>query len=166
VSWLDWTLLAVLLLSALLGLWRGLVYEVLSLGVWVAAFLLAQAYAARAGAWLPLDGFSEPLQLAMGFAAVFLVVAFTGGALAWLIKKLVESAGLRPVDRVLGSVFGLLRGLVILLGLAMHDAAENAAALARIAGGRAAVGHPAGHPAAAARGPGPASVVKIFCISR
>lgn len=119
MSWLDWTLLAVLLLSAVIGLWRGLVYEVLSVAVWVGAFWLAQAFAAPAGAWLPVDGFSEPLQVAMGFAAVFLVAAFTGGALAWLVKKLVESVGLRPVDRVLGGVFGLLRGLVMLLGLAL-----------------------------------------------
>lgn len=119
MSWLDWALLAVLLLSAVVGLWRGLVYEVLSVGVWVAAFLLAQAFAAQAGAWLPVDGFSEPLQVAFGFAAVFLLAAFTGGLLAWLVKKLVESVGLRPVDRVLGGVFGLARGLVILLGLAL-----------------------------------------------
>lgn len=119
MSWLDWTLLAVLLLSAVIGLWRGLVYEVLSVAVWVGAFLLAQAYAASAGAWLPLDGYSEPLQVAMGFAAVFLVAAFTGSALAWLVKKLVESVGLRPVDRVLGGAFGLLRGVVILMGVTM-----------------------------------------------
>lgn len=117
MSWLDWALLVVLLLSALLGLWRGLVYEVLSVAVWVVAFVLAQAYAAPVGAWLPVDGFSAPLQLAAGFAAVFLVSAFVGGLLAWLVKKLVESVGLRPVDRVLGGAFGLARGLVILLGV-------------------------------------------------
>ncbi len=119
MSWLDWALLALLLLSALLGLWRGLVYEVLSLAVWVVAFVLAQAYAAPVGAWLPVDGFSEPLQLAAGFAAVFVVAAFAGGLLAWLVKKFVESVGLRPVDRILGGVFGLARGMVILLGLAV-----------------------------------------------
>jgi membrane protein required for colicin V production len=119
MSWLDWALLAVLLLSALLGLWRGLVYEVLSLAVWVVAFVLAQAYAAPVGAWLPVDGFSEPLQLAAGFAAVFVAAAFVGGLLAWLVKKFVESVGLRPVDRILGGAFGLARGLVILLGLAV-----------------------------------------------
>lgn len=119
MSWLDWALLAVLLLSALLGLWRGLVYEVLSVAAWVAAFVLAQAYAAPVGDWLPVDAFSVPLQLAAGFALVFLVAAFAGGLLAWLVKKLVESVGLRPVDRVLGGAFGLARGLVILLGLAV-----------------------------------------------
>ncbi|MCU0927209.1 MAG: CvpA family protein [Hydrogenophaga sp.] len=119
MSWLDWALLAVLLLSALLGLWRGLVYEVLSLAVWVVAFVVAQAYAAPVGAWLPVDGFSQPLQLAAGFAAVFVATAFVGGLLAWLVKKFVESVGLRPVDRILGGAFGLARGMVILLGLAV-----------------------------------------------
>lgn len=119
MSWLDWTLLAVLLVSALIGLWRGLVFEVLSVAVWVAAFLLAQAYGAQVGLWLPVEGFSEPLRVAMGFAVVFLAAAFGGSAVAWLVKKLVESVGLRPVDRVLGGVFGLMRGLVILLGLTM-----------------------------------------------
>jgi membrane protein required for colicin V production len=117
--WIDWTLLAVLLLSALLGVWRGLVYEVMSVAAWVAAFVLAQAYASQAAAWLPLQGFSAPLQLAAGFAVVFMASAFVGGLVAWLVRHVVESVGLRPVDRVLGAAFGLLRGLLILLGVAV-----------------------------------------------
>ena len=117
--WIDWALLAVLLLSALLGVWRGLVYEVLSVAAWVAAFVLAQAYASQAAVRLPLQGFSVPLQLAAGFAVVFMASAFVGGLLAWLVKHLVESVGLRPVDRVLGAGFGALRGVLILLGVAM-----------------------------------------------
>lgn len=115
----DWALLAVLLLSALLGLWRGLVYEVLSVAGWVAAFVLAQAYAADAGGLLPLDGFSQPLRLVAGFVAVFVATAFVAGLLAWGVKHLVASVGLRPVDRVLGGAFGLLRGAVMLLALAL-----------------------------------------------
>jgi membrane protein required for colicin V production len=117
--WIDWALLAVLFLSALLGVWRGLVYEVLSVAGWVAAFVLAQAYASEAAVWLPLDGFSVPLQLAAGFAVVFIATAFVGGLVAWMVKKWVESVGLRPVDRVLGGAFGLVRGAVILLGAAV-----------------------------------------------
>jgi membrane protein required for colicin V production len=115
----DWVLLAALLLSVLLGLWRGLVYEVLSVAGWVAAFVLAQAFADEAGAWLPMDGLSPPLRLAAGFVLVFVAVAFAAGLLAWLVQKLVVSVGLRPVDRVLGGAFGLLRGLVILLAVAL-----------------------------------------------
>lgn len=117
--WIDWALLAVLLLSALLGLWRGLVYEVISVAGWVAAFVLAQTYASDAAAWLPLEAFSEPLQMAVGFTLVFIATAFAGGLVAWGVKKGVDYVGLRPVDRVLGGAFGLLRGIVILLGLAV-----------------------------------------------
>lgn len=115
----DWVLLAVLLLSVLLGAWRGLVYEVLSVAGWVAAFVLAQAYADEVAALLPLESLSPPLQLAAGFLVVFIAVAFAGGMLAWLVKKLVASVGLRPVDRILGSVFGLARGAVMLLAFAV-----------------------------------------------
>ena len=115
----DGLLLTVLLLSVLLGAWRGLVYEVLSVASWVAAFVLAQAYADEVSLVLPLDGLSPPLQLAAGFLVVFIAVAFAGGLLAWLVKKLVASVGLRPVDRVLGSAFGLARGVVMLLAFAV-----------------------------------------------
>lgn len=112
-------LLTVLLLSVLLGAWRGLVYEVLSVASWVAAFVLAQAYADEVALMLPLDSLSPPLQLAAGFLVVFIAVAFAGGLLAWLVKKLVASVGLRPVDRILGSAFGLARGVVMLLAFAV-----------------------------------------------
>lgn len=115
----DWVLLTVLVLSVLLGLWRGLVFEVLSVLGWVAAFLLAQAFAERLVPWLPIDGLAPPLQLAIAFALIFIGVAFLGGFVAWLVQKLVASVGLRPVDRVLGGAFGLLRGLIILLAVAL-----------------------------------------------
>lgn len=115
----DGVLLGVLLLSVLLGLWRGLVYEVLSVLAWVAAFVLAQAYADEVAAWLPLTGLSPPLRLAAGFVLVFIAVVFAGGLLAWMVQKLVASVGLRPVDRILGGAFGLLRGAVMLLAFAL-----------------------------------------------
>src|SRR3990167_4384806 len=117
MNWVDGVLLAVLVLSAVLGLWRGLVYEVISVAGWVAAFLLAQAYADKAAAVLPMGDTLPALKLAVGFALVFIATAFAGGLLAWLVKKLVASVGLRPIDRVLGGAFGLARGVLILLAL-------------------------------------------------
>ena len=115
----DIFLLLVLLISVVIGLWRGLVYEVLSVAGWVAAFFLAQWYAGAAAARLPLGETAEPLRHAAGFVVVFIVTVFAAGLLAWLVKKAVESVGLRPIDRVLGAAFGLLRGLVLLLALAL-----------------------------------------------
>jgi len=116
---LDWIFLLVLLASLALGAWRGLVFEVLSVLSWIAAFVLAQWLAPDAAQWLPVSGMAPAIRYAAGFVAVFIAVVFAGGLLAWLIKKLVEAAGLRPADRALGAAFGLVRGVVLLLAAAV-----------------------------------------------
>jgi membrane protein required for colicin V production len=114
----DWVLLGVLLASLVLGFWRGLVYEVLSLAGWLAAFIVAQWLAVDAVSWLPfLQSAAPQIQYAVAFAAVFVATLFAAGLVSWLIKKLVDTVGLRPIDRTLGAAFGLARGLVLLLAL-------------------------------------------------
>ncbi|MEK7346604.1 MAG: CvpA family protein [Pseudomonadota bacterium] len=118
ISLTDWMLLGVLLASMVVGLWRGLVYEVLSLAGWVAAFVVAQWLAPDVAGWLPLiQGAPASVQYAVAFVAVFVATVFAAGLVSWLIKKLVETVGLRPVDRTLGGIFGLARGVVLLLAL-------------------------------------------------
>ena len=112
---IDWTFLAVLLVSMLIGAWRGLVYELLSLAAWVVAFFAAQWGAAEMADWLPLAQWQDSVRYAVGFAVVFVLVMFACSLLAWLVKKGIEAAGLRPADRSLGAVFGVLRGVLLLL---------------------------------------------------
>jgi len=112
---LDWIFLAVLLVSMVVGAWRGLVYEMLSLANWMAAFVLAQWFGPAAAEWLPLAGATEVVRFLAGFVVVFVAALFVGGLLAFLIRKLVAAMGLRPVDRVLGAAFGVVRGAVVLL---------------------------------------------------
>ncbi len=114
VSAVDWMLLAVLGLSLLLGLWRGFVTEVLSLVGWVAAFYLSQMYAPWVSTQLPMQGSSQMLRYAAGFVVTFVAVLVAGALLGWLMKKMVSAVGLGPVDRLLGSLFGLMRGVIIL----------------------------------------------------
>ncbi len=116
---LDWIFVAVLLASVALGAWRGLVYEVVSVLGWIAAFILAQWFAPEVAAKLPMGSAAEPVRYAAGFVLVFVAAAFAAGLIAWLTKKLVEAVGLRPVDRTLGGAFGLVRGLVLLLAVAV-----------------------------------------------
>jgi membrane protein required for colicin V production len=116
---LDWIFLSVLAASFLLGVWRGLVYEVLSVMSWIAAFVIAQWLAPDAAALLPVQRAPEAGRYAVGFVVVFIAVIFAGGLLAWITKKLVQSVGLRPVDRTLGAAFGLLRGAVLMLAVAV-----------------------------------------------
>ena len=95
---IDWTFLAVLLVSMLIGAWRGLVYELLSLAAWVVAFFAAQWGAAEMADWLPLAQWQDSVRYAVGFAVVFVLAVFACGFVAWLAKKLIEAVGLRPGD--------------------------------------------------------------------
>lgn len=116
-STIDWIMLGLLLLSVLIGLWRGLVYEVLSLLSWVAAFVLAQMFADTVSTQLPIAA-GEKLRYPLAFVLVFVSAVFAGGLVAWFAQKLMKSSGLSPFDRVLGGVFGLLRGVMVLLAAA------------------------------------------------
>jgi membrane protein required for colicin V production len=116
---LDWVFAAIMAASLLLGAWRGLVYEVLSVVSWIAAFVLAQLFAPDISKFLPLGQAPEVARYAAAFVLVFIAVVVAGALLAWVTKKLVEAVGLRPVDRALGAGFGLLRGALLLMAIAI-----------------------------------------------
>ena len=117
VSAIDWILLTVLGVSMLVGLWRGLVREVLSLSGWVAAFFVAQWQAGRVADWLPMSGSSDTLRHAAGFVVAFIGVLVLTALLGWLMRTFVSAIGLGLLDRLLGSAFGLVRGVVLLLAV-------------------------------------------------
>ncbi len=114
---IDWIFLAVLVLSMLVGAWRGLVFEVISVVAWIAAFVFAQWFAPAVGQWLPISGTSEALRYGLGFLLIFVGTVFAGGVIAFVLKKLLAAVGLTPADRMLGAGFGLVRGAVLLLAL-------------------------------------------------
>ncbi len=106
----------VVLISLLVGAWRGFLFEVFSLAGWVCAFFAARWLANDVAVRLPMEGASAGLRHGLGFVLVFVAAAFVAGLLSWLVRKLASKVGLRPVDRVLGATFGLLRaGLLLLL---------------------------------------------------
>lgn len=111
----DFAVLVIVALSVLLSLIRGLVREVLALSAWVAAFLAANLLAGDIAPWLPDAIPTEELRLLAGFLAVFVVVLIATSVLAILVSKLVKSAGLGLEDRLLGGVFGLARGLLVVM---------------------------------------------------
>lgn len=114
---LDWIALAVLAASLLLGLWRGLIFEVLSLAGWVLAFVAASLWATDLAQHLPMGDSSEAWRLAAAFVLIFLGVVFGAGLLASGLRRLFSAVGLGAADRALGALFGLGRGLLVLLAL-------------------------------------------------
>ena len=109
----DILLLVIIGLSAVMGLSRGLVKEVMSLVSWVAAFFLAMYVSPRLAETYAdsLGGFG--LARVVMFAAVFIVTLIIASMIQWGVGKLVESTGLSSTDRIMGLVFGGLRGAVI-----------------------------------------------------
>ena len=103
----------------LLGAWRGLVYEVLSVLGWAASFYAAQWFAPTVAGFLPLQSATDAVRYAAAFVLIFIAAIFAAGLVAFLLKKLIEAMGLRPVDRTMGAAFGLVRGLILLLAAAV-----------------------------------------------
>lgn len=119
MTFLDLAVLVIVGLSVLLSVIRGLVREVLALAAWVVAFLAANVFAGTVAPWLPDAIPTEGLRLLAGFLVVFLVVLVGTSVLAILASKLVKSAGLGLEDRLLGGVFGLARGMLMVMILVL-----------------------------------------------
>lgn len=109
----DIAILAVLALSTLFGLMRGFITEVLSLVCWVAAFWVAWAFGDQVaqlyGGWL-----ADPTaRVVAGYVTCFAGVLIAGALVGWMLRTLVKVGGLSGGDRVLGMLFGLARGLLL-----------------------------------------------------
>lgn len=127
LSWLDWTLLAVLAASIVIGVMRGLTFEVMSLVGWVVAWFAAQWGAPLVSPYLPLGTPGSALNLTISMVLSFVVALLVWSLLAKLVRMLVHATPLSLVDRFLGAVFGLLRGGVVLLVVASVVALTPAA---------------------------------------
>lgn len=116
-AWVDLVLLAVLALSVVVGLWRGLVFEVLSLLGWVAAYFAAQWFSPAVAAELPVGAPGSALNAGAAFAIAFIGALVVWGLAARLVRMAISATPLSLPDRVLGAGFGALRGLVLLLAV-------------------------------------------------
>lgn len=115
---LDYTLLVLVGLSALVGLLRGFVKETVSLLAWTAAFWLAMSYGTLVAERLTGVIHQAPLRVAAAFAALFVTVLLVGLVINHLLGSLLKKTGLQISDRLLGVIFGLARG-VLVVGLVM-----------------------------------------------
>ncbi|MBV8634690.1 MAG: CvpA family protein [Burkholderiaceae bacterium] len=111
----DYVVLLVMACSVLIGLFRGLIKELISLVGWIAALVVANAYAGVLADLLPAAVPGQALRLIVAFIALFIGVRLLIMLLAMLLDSLIEATGLTMADRGLGAVFGLARGVVLVL---------------------------------------------------
>ena len=111
----DYLVLFILICSVVISTLRGLVKEMLSLVGWVVAFVVANAYGASLARLLPALVPGEVIRLMVAFVVLFIGVRLLMGLLTMAVDALVAASGLSLADRGLGGLFGLARGLVIVL---------------------------------------------------
>jgi membrane protein required for colicin V production len=115
MTWVDLAALGVVAVSALLAFGRGLVREALGIGAWVGAAWLATRYfdlaRPRVREWIPDTGIADPVAFALVFLAGLIVFSLIAGTLA----RVVRTSLLGGLDRTLGLVFGIVRGVALLV---------------------------------------------------
>jgi membrane protein required for colicin V production len=118
LSGVDAALLAVLVLSMLVGVVRGLVFEMLSVVGWFAAYFAAQWLSPEVAPYIPVGEPGSSINQGAAFAATFIGALIVWGLAARLLRMLIRATPLSLLDRLLGAGFGFVRGMIILLALA------------------------------------------------
>lgn len=117
MNWVDWTILAILSVSTLLSLRRGFVKEAMSLAGWIAAFFVSISFSARLSAQLADFITSDALRYAIAYVLLFTATLMLASLLNTLLAQMIHVTGLSNADRALGTVFGFVRGFVVVLVL-------------------------------------------------
>jgi len=111
----DYAVLTVIAASVLLGLWRGVVSEILALAAWIVAFVVARAEALVVANWLSGQIAEPGMRLAAAYVLVFVGVLLVFAIARMLISLMLKAAGLGLLDRLLGAGFGIMRGVLVVL---------------------------------------------------
>ncbi len=113
----DIAVVVIVLLSALLGWWRGFMYELFSLIGWGVAYVVAVSFSAQLFPFIPNAVGSASLRTSVAFAALFIAILIVASISAFFMSKLAKFAGLAGMDGKFGVMFGMLRGVLVVLAL-------------------------------------------------
>lgn len=113
LTWVDYSIVLILCFSIIVSLVRGFVREALSLSTWIIAIWLGIKFSSQMGSYFTGMVGSEQIRVLMGFGIVFILSLIGGGLVSYLVSQLVHKTGLSGTDRVLGMIFGLGRGVLL-----------------------------------------------------
>ena len=110
---IDWIICAVLLLSTIVGVMRGVVREVLAIVGWVAGIMLSMSFAGEIADRIPLESLGYLPKVIIASVFILFACLFAVGLFGFILRKMMEVAALSFEDRVLGAVFGFVRGIIV-----------------------------------------------------
>jgi len=110
--WIDYVIIGIIGLSAMISLMRGFMREAFSLAAWVLAFWVAWTFFRDLA--IQLGWVSVPsVRLGLSFAILFVTTLIVGGLVNYLVGQLVDKTGLTGTDRLIGMLFGAARGILL-----------------------------------------------------
>lgn len=115
----DYIALAILGLSMFLSVMRGLTQEILALLAWVLSFWCASHFAGQGAEWMPRSLPSDSLRYAASFIVIFFVTWLVSAIIRITLNQFLMATGLKPIDRIFGAAFGIVRGFLLMLTLVM-----------------------------------------------
>ena len=117
MNWADFVLVGILAVSSLISIKRGFVKEALSLAAWVAAFIVAMLFSGSLATLLENSIESPSVRNMVAFAILFALTLVVAAMANYLIAEVVKKTGLAGTDRTFGMVFGLVRGIIIVMAI-------------------------------------------------
>ena len=115
MNWADWAIIGILVLSSTIGLVRGLLKEAFALAVWIAAIIVAKTFSDELTFLLENVIATPSLRELVAFAILFVLTLLVGAMLSYLLGALVKMTGLSGTDRLLGMLFGVARGFLVVM---------------------------------------------------
>lgn len=113
LHWIDYAIIGVLTLSAITGLVRGFIKEVVALSVWIVAGWMSFVYAKPVSAWLGAYVHDKSAQVVLAYVVIVVGTLLIGGILNTMMSFIMHHSGLSGTDRLLGLGFGAVRGIFV-----------------------------------------------------
>ncbi|MDH5436148.1 MAG: CvpA family protein [Gammaproteobacteria bacterium] len=117
--WIDYAIIGIIVISAFISLFRGFAKEALSLAVWVVAIWIALTFSSHLSALMENLISVPSVRISVAFSILFISIIILGSIINYFIGKLVAKSGLTGTDRMLGIIFGIARGGVIVVILVL-----------------------------------------------
>lgn len=119
ITWVDYAILAIVALSALISILRGFIREAISLLGWILAFWVSLTFTEDLARHFVGHVSVPSARLGLAFFALFAATLLLTGLVNFLAGQLVEKTGLTGTDRMLGVLFGVGRGAIIVAVLVL-----------------------------------------------
>lgn len=117
MNWVDIAIIIILLVSTIIGVFRGFIREVLALASWALALFLAYKFCQLAAVYLEPYISQPPLRVAAAFVGIFIIALIVASIVSYILYRLLSIAGISGIDRSLGALFGVARGVVLIAAL-------------------------------------------------